>query len=462
MAMGGGQSTTTTTQELSPEQRKLIEPVIPIAQNYLANPPKQYAGSAITPFNPLQQQAQQMTVDAANNMVPTTSAIPGQLQGIMQGFGSTIGQAQQASQQGGSQLNQLIGATGANAANTQGQIAQKNAAGGNQTNPGLNFLDSGAVLNPSSNPALQQAIQGATRPIIDNFNNNIMPGISNDAVATGGFGGSRQGIAQGLAAQGVTKQVGDVASQMMNQNYQAGLGAMTSGLNTSVAQQGTQGNLALGAGNLGQNALGTMIQGNLGGQAAKQQAIGTQQAGLGAAASTLGNEGNILNQTLAPSTTLSAVGGQQQAMQQAQLSEQVQKFINGQLIPFSTAQDVAAMAFGMPGGSTKSVSDAPGNPSAGLSGIGSILGAIPALAKASDRRIKENIVNIRKLFDGLNVYTFNYIGKVQKHIGLMADEVEILYPSCVCVNTKGFKMVRYTSIPSWMALNYRSNENACI
>lgn len=332
MSMGGGTSTTTTTQELSPEQRKLIEPVIPIATNYLANPPKQYAGSSIAGFDPLQLQAQQMTVNAANQMLPVTSQIPQQLQQIMGGYGSTIGQSAQAGQQGQQQLQGIL----------QG--------------PGMNFLTSGALLNPNSNPALQGAIQGATRPIVENFQNTVLPGITQEAIANGGFGGTRQGIAEGLAAKGMQTQIGDVASQMMNQNYQNGLNVM-------------------------QGSLGQLIQGQLGGQQAQQGAIAGQQAGLAGATSTLGNAGNILNQTTVPAQAIAAVGGQNQAMSQAQLSEQVQKFINEQLIPFATAQDVAAMAFGMPGGSTKSVSTAPGNPMAGIQAGAGILSALPALFK---------------------------------------------------------------------------------
>lgn len=449
MSMGGGTSTTTTTQELSPEQRALIAPVIPIAQNYVNNPPKQYEGSSITPFNPLQQQAQNMTVSAANAMLPVTNNIPGQLQQNLGGYNSTIQQAGQHSQQGTQQLNGIMGATGANAANTQGQVGQVMQQGQQQTNPGLNFMTSGQVLNPNSNPALQQAIQGATRPIVDNFQNNVLPSISQGAVASGGFGGTRQGIAEGLAGKALNTQVGDVASQMMNQNYQAGLGAMSAGLNTSVANTNSQGNLALGAGQLGQQSLGQMMQGNIQGQAAQQGATALQQQGLAGSNATLANSGQILNNTLLPAATIGSVGQTQQGMQQAQLSEQVQKFINGQLIPFAAAQDVASMAFGMPGGSTRSVSSAPGNPTAGLSGIGSVLGAIPALMGKSDRRLKEAIVKVGKLIDGLNVYVFNYIGGTVKHIGLMADEVELYYPEAVIVGSDGFKLVNY-AIPSWL------------
>lgn len=403
MGMGGGTSTTTTTQELSPEQRKLIEPVIPIAQDYLKNPPKQYAGSSISPLDPLQQQAQQMTIGAANSMLPVTSAIPQNLQALQGAYAGTAGQSAVAGQQGNQQLQSILG----------GQ--------------GMNFLTSGAVLDPNSNQYLQQAIQGATQPIVQNFQNAVLPGITQEAVSNGGFGGTRQGIAEGLAAQGMQQQIGNVASQMMNQNYQNGLNVM-------------------------QGSLGQQIQGQLGGQQAQQQSIAGQQAGLAGASGLLQNTGNILNQTTVPAQAIAAVGGQNQAMSQAQLSEQVQKYINEQLIPFATAQDVAAMAFGMPGGSTKSVSTAPGNPMAGIQAGTSALGAIAPLLMKSDRRLKKDIRKVDKLVDGLNVYVFKYIDDLVERIGLMADEVEVMYPNAVVI-VNGYKTVDY-SIPSW--LGYRS------
>lgn len=405
MSLGGGTSTTTTTQELSPEQRQLIEPVIPIAKNYLANPPKQYSGSSISPFDPLQTQAQQMTVNAANSMLPVTSQIPNQLQGLI---GGSIGTAQQSAVQGQQGQNQLQ------------SILQ---------GPGMQFLTSGAALDPNSNPALQRAIQGATQPIVQNFQNSVLPSITQGAIASGGFGGTRQGIAEGLAAQQEQSTIGNVAAQMMNQNYQTGLNAM-------------------------QGSLGQLINGQLGGQQAQQQALAGTQAGIGQASSLLSNTGNILQQTTVPAQALAAVGGQNQAMSQAQLSEQVQKFINAQLIPFAAAQDVAAMAFGMPGGTTKSVSDAPGNPMAGIQAGAGVLSAIPALLGKSDRRLKEAIQKVGTLFDGLQIYVYNFIGETERRIGLMADEVEKLYPRAVVVGIDGYKSVNYMNVPSWLSYRF--------
>ena len=50
---------------------------------------------------------------------------------------------------------------------------------------------------------------------------------------------------------------------------------------------------------------------------------------------------------------------------------------------------------------------------------------------ASDRRLKDNIEPIGKLFDGQKVYRYNFKGDDKKQIGLMAQEVEKRYPDAV-------------------------------
>lgn len=364
MSMGGGTSKTTTTQELSPEQRALIAPVIPIAKNYLANPPTQFPGSGIANFNPLQQQAQQMTMNAANSMLPTLNNLPGQVGSMNADYSKLMGQS--------------------------------------------DFLTSGRVLRPESNPALQGAIDAASRQTIDKFQNEIMPQITAAGIDSGGFGGTRQGIGEGLAARSATQAVSDIAARMGSENYQAGLGAMVQGFG-----------------------------------AANNTMAGQQQLA--------GNTGNILSQTLLPAQLTESVGAQQGAMEQAKLSEQVQKYVNQQMIPFSAAQDVAAMAFGMPGGTTTSTSQQPGNPMMGMQMASGAMSMLPMLAGSSDRRLKENIRAVKRLADGLVVYVYNFIGNTVKTLGLMADEVELVYPSAVSSDGRGYKKVHYLAIPTWVA-----------
>ena len=262
---GGGQtSTTTTVQELSPEQRRLINLVIPTAEQFAAQPPELFPGSAIQPFDPLQVQAQENVLALAGS---------------------------------GGQLPSLTGQAG---------LASQ-------------FL-LGPVLFPESNPALAAATEAAIRPLTEQFQNVVLPGIRGEAITAGGFGGSRQGIAEGLAAQGLTRQTGDVTASIQANAFQQSLDAMTRALFAAPTTAQLQ---------------------------------------------------------FLPSTAVGAVGAQRQQMEQALLSEEAQRFISEQLIPFATAQDIAALAFGLPGGSVTSTSDIAGG---GQSGLGDFLGIAALLA----------------------------------------------------------------------------------
>ncbi|MFQ5741999.1 MAG: hypothetical protein ACE5HV_00240 [Acidobacteriota bacterium] len=261
---GGGRSTTTTVQELAPEQQQLLNLVIPEAEKFIAAPPTLFPSSTIVPFNPLQQQAQQQALGVAG----------GPAQGIAD----------------------------------QAALAQ-------------NFL-LGPVLFPESNPALQGAIQAATRPLERTFTQQTLPNIRQGAISAGQFGGSRQGIAEGLAAQGFQQQVGDVSATLANQAFQSGLEALTRSL-----------------------------------------IFAPQTAQLG----------------LLPSSITAGVGQQQQAQEQAFLSEEAQRFLAEQIIPFATAQDVAALAFGVGGGTSTTTAQGPGtstDPLQAILGIGGLAASI--------------------------------------------------------------------------------------
>lgn len=275
-------STSTTTQiKLTPEQEALIKPTIPIAEQYLANPPKLPDYSQISPFNPTQEAAQAQLLGAA-----------GQQQGVV----------------------------------NQGATANK-------------FLLSPDILSPSSNPALQETINAAIQPIQQQLLTETLPSIGTSAEQANQYGSSRQGIAEGLAIQGADQAAVNVAAPIANAGYSSGLDAMTKALALNPST---------------------------------------------AAALTL------------PATSTGAVGDVQQALSQAQLSEQAYNDIYNQTAPFLAAQEVAAMAAGIPGGSTTATTQGPApNPltsalgglslAAGLGatspttlGIGGILGGLAA------------------------------------------------------------------------------------
>lgn len=273
MSSGPEETTTRTTTELSPEQRALIEPVIPVAEQYLSAPAKLPDYSQIAPFNPTQLAAQA---------------------GLL---GATI---------------------------PQGQLAGQ-AAGATEF-----LLDD--VLDPSSNESLQGYIEASTRPITEELMRTILPGIRNEAVDTGQYGGSRQGIAEGLAIQGATNAIADTTATIGSEAYGQGLDALTKGLALVPTTQAAQS---------------------------------------------------------APAVTQGAVGDIRRAMQQEVLGEKAYRDIYSQIAPFLAAQEVAAIGSALPGGTAISSVAQPGvDPfqqalSIGLGGLaigGSLFGVPPQLS----------------------------------------------------------------------------------
>jgi hypothetical protein len=84
------------------------------------------------------------------------------------------------------------------------------------------------VLYPESNPALQGYMNAAIRPITESYMdpNGVMSQIRTEAGQAGQLGGSRQGIAEGIAAGRYANAVGDTAANVANAGYGQGLTAM--------------------------------------------------------------------------------------------------------------------------------------------------------------------------------------------------------------------------------------------
>jgi hypothetical protein len=142
------------------------------------------------------------------------------------------------------------------------------------------LTDPSKMLNPNNNPYLKASVEAALRPITANYTSTVLPGINNDAVMSGLFGGSRQGVAQGLASQDYMHQLADTSAGMYSSAYNTGLGAMTNALgDTSMVQAAGQ--------------LPGQILGDVGGQ---EQAAG--QAKSNAPFSQLGQLASLLGQFL--------------------------------------------------------------------------------------------------------------------------------------------------------------------
>lgn len=244
MAKDSGQPTQSTTYQLSPEQRELMGLAMPGVREFAASTPQRYSGSQVAPFN-----------------------------------------ANQVSGQ-----NQVLGATGAQ------QTLADNSARAN------NFFTSGNIWDPSANPALAGAVDAAVRPIYDNLDERVLPGIRGEAVQSGNFGSSRQGIAEGLATREASRAAGDTASKLVQSQYDTNVNAQLKAMGLVPTIQGAQ---------------------------------------------------------TVPGTTTSGVGDVQQAYSQALLNQDVNNFNFDQMAPFLQSKEIMALLQGLPGGTTVSTANNP-------------------------------------------------------------------------------------------------------
>lgn len=247
-------ATSTTQQNLSPEQQSLLGAITPAFSNFAAWTPQRYQGSTVAGFDPAQTQGQ----------------------------------------------NMALGAAGAQ------QTLADNAANA------VNFYTSGNIWDPAANPHLQGAIDASTRPITDNLTRTQLPSIRGEAIKTGNFGSSRQGIAEGLAQQGASQAIGDTASKLVQDQYR------------------------------------TNVQAQL-------QATGMVPT--------------VQQAQLAPALTTSGVGDVRQALAQALLGEQAGNFNLDQMLqiaPYLQAKDLLGVLQGLPGGSTTTSSTGTGTSTANV------------------------------------------------------------------------------------------------
>lgn len=81
-------------------------------------------------------------------------------------------------------------------------------------------------------------------------------------------------------------------------------------------------------------------------------------------------------------------------------------------------------------------------------GLGGLVGGLGARIAMSDRRLKENIIQIGVLEDGLPLYSYNYIWDDEdiRQVGVMADEVKEARPWALGPTIAGYDSVNYAKL----------------
>jgi hypothetical protein len=295
------------------------------------------------------------------------------------------------------------------------------------------------VVAPQINSA-QAFQQGVAAPLIQAFDQQVLPSISGKA---GGSAGGAYSSDTQLAKNMATTQLGQTLAQ---QGSLYDLGTQeANAANSLTAQTANQGatnqvDLANLAAMLGTNTTNTGA--SLTGQSDVLSALGETPSVVGAPDVPVANAANILNSTL--------VGGAvPQQTAQTQLTGQYTDYLN----QISQAQTLLQLMAGFGTTPTQQTSAVASGGQTGLlqgvlSGLAGNSGAATALAPAimslfSDPLLKEDIVKVGNLDNKLPVYVFRYKGLPQVHMGLMADEVERVRPEAVGIGPGGFKTVNY-------------------
>ena len=260
----------------------------------------------------------------------------------------------------------------------------------------LGATASGANLNPYNTPgfsdAINTAIQDATKAT-----KGVYAGSGRDPSGAGSFAGS--------LARGITSGVAPTIANQYNQNY----GQMADANKTLFTGAGST---ASGINNLQQTDFTNYLAGFQGAGAIPGLYTSPALTQLGAANAQYSQPYQNLAQLLQPSVAIAGLGGQ------------------------STGQGTSTQT------STPSLMDSI-NSGFGLAGKG--LSGLSALMAFSDERIKENKERVGKLYDGTDVWSYNYIGDKTPRMGVMAQDIERRDPDAV-VEINGIKAVNYKRV----------------
>lgn len=275
----GGGTTTTTNSPWWGQQRFLIgqqgQPgLFPAAADLYQNyDPQYYQGAQVAGQQPGTQAAQQYLWNYAG--------LPGQSPGPTgpPGAGAPPGSGvQPAAPDPGVQPPNIPGSA-------PGTLP--NFAGGTQAANAL--LQDPSILYADSNPALQSYIDAAVRPVYQGLTESALPAIRSEYGLAGQYGGSRQGIAEGLAISRAGQTAGDISAGIASQGYGQGLEGMARGI-----------------------------------------ALAPQTGQFGAT----------------PATLLDTVGQQNQLYQQALIDSEMRKFAYEQNLPYEQLREYASIVGG--------------------------------------------------------------------------------------------------------------------
>lgn len=283
-----------------------------------------------------------------------------------------------------------------------------------------NFLtgDVGAYMNPyiqNVEDAALSRLAGATQTAVNR--------IGDQALAARAFGGSRQGIAEGVALGEAARSAGELSANLRSQGFNQAAALMQQDANRALQAETFNAQQALQAQQLNQAAGLQGLQGRL---AAAQQ--------TGALA------GQAQQARQLDAALLENIGQQRQAMNQAALDEAYARFMEQRNYPIEMLNLRLGATSATPYGTTTTGQQLVPRGNSFLTGLGTVGSAAAGIAGLgrlfmSDERMKTDVEKVGKDKDsGLTMYAYRYKGDPKtypKVVGPMAQEVEKKYPDQV-------------------------------
>lgn len=230
MAGGGGGDKVTTVQKADPwgPQQQYLKDIFAQAQGLSQNyAPQYYPDSGVAALSPWTNAGVAQLGTFGNS--PYYQKLVSQAQGSM----GTLGGAQSP------WTNPVLGMGMGQSGNIDNYLRQTLQGGNSVTAPNAR---GGQVLpnyqamvgQMTGNPQLDAMVNNAQTRTAQNFNEQVLPQIASGALANNAYGGSRQGIAEGLASSRLQQEMGDIAAGMYGQAYDAGQNRALQGAQTQA------------------------------------------------------------------------------------------------------------------------------------------------------------------------------------------------------------------------------------
>jgi hypothetical protein len=286
--------------------------------------------------------------------------------------------------------------------------AQQMAAQAGQYQP--QQVQAGSLAQTSLDPYMNPYTQNVLQTSLDTLNQQRLMGLnqaSDAAIRARAFGGSRQAIQEGLVNAAAQQQAGQLAANLMSQNFAQAQAAAQGDIQRQMAAQ--QLNQAAGLQGAGLGITGAQALGGLAGAG--------QQNFLQGAASALAAQSAI------------------QQQQQAELDAARQAYTEKQQFPLQQLQIPLQAVGATPYGSTNTQTGPGPTSNPVMSGLGAAASLATIIGMLSDKSMKTDIQKLGKDEEtGVDMYAYRYKGDPKtypKMVGPMAQDIEKKYPDMV-------------------------------